>query len=37
MPCAWIKLAEKPFVLGHTAAIDLCGKFHLDVPWVRKW
>ena len=21
----------------YTAAIDLCEKFHLDVPWVRKW
>ena len=21
----------------HTAAIDLCEKFDLDVPWVRKW
>ena len=21
----------------HTAAIDLCDKAHVDIPWIRKW
>jgi hypothetical protein len=21
----------------HTAAIDLCEKAHVDIPWIRKW